>query len=69
MSNIKNSLFSDDYGSYGNYADAGSDWLSNNYYHVCEFPDTGFAVSWCKTCEHPGRYNFQLGKYLPEEKK
>lgn len=55
------------YGSYGNYADTGSDWLREQYHLECEFPDTGFAVSYCKICECKGIYNFKLGKYIKEE--
>jgi hypothetical protein len=59
---------SDYYGSYGNYAEEASEWYREQQYHIeCVFPDTGFAVSWCRICEKPGRYSFRLGKYINEE--
>lgn len=72
MSNVKDKFYyngADIYGSYGNYADIGSEWLHEIYYHQCEFPDTGLAKSWCKVCHVEGLYNFQLGKYLKQEEK
>jgi len=32
--------------------------------HVCKFPDTGLAKSWCPECGTEGYYSFKLGKYL-----
>jgi len=31
--------------------------------HVCSFPDTGLAKSWC-SCGTEGYFSFKLGKYL-----